>query len=455
MRALSLLRETAGHATEPSLEAQQRACLDYCARTGLEVGPAFTQTAHGAPGAALDALIEASSDGQRAFTVVVVADLSVLGAHVRDQLRAYGRLLACGLPLRLADGGGPETELVAAWSSRGGDERRRQQVRQGMRRRALRGEVQGRPPYGYHVVERHLQPDDTEAHVVREIFRLAVEENLGVRRITQLLNESGMRTRSGAEWTMTSVRGVLRNAVYTGTYQRLGVIVPRAHPAIVPLERFRAAQQLLERRRTATPVRARHEYLFAGVAHCGACGSPMIGVYRARGPGGSPYVYYQCEARTNRSTCAYHTRRAEDLEAAVHDRLARPRRGAAAAAAPVVSSTSSEPTLDARRAALRRDIERLLDAATLGRITAAQFRDGAATLGRADLAITAAERALLRPATGVARSEATRRRALGVTRRRLLTEWETLGFDERRRLLHEVVADIVVRDSAIEVVLHG
>lgn len=454
MRALCLLREPIVHAPEFTLEAQQRACLDLCARAGLEVGPTFTQTAAAVPDTALDALLAAANAGPRMFTVVVVMDLSVLGLHVRDQFRAYGRLLASGLPLRLTTGGEPEAELIAAWASRGGDERRRQQVRQGMRRRALRGEVQGRPPYGYRVVERHLQPDGAEAEVVREIFRLAVEDRLGVRRIAQALNETGKRTRTGAEWTMTSVRGVLRNAVYTGTYQRLGVVVPRAHPAIVPVERFRAVQQQLEQRRTATPARVRHEYLFAGLAHCGACGSPMIGVHRARGADGSAYVYYQCEARTNRSTCAYHTRRVEEIEAAVRDRLSQPRRGTTVARPTPLGADTAGSTLDARRAALRRDIERLLDAAVLGRITSAQFRDGAETLGRADLAIAQAEHAPVRVAAART-SDAARRRALGMLRRRLLAEWDSLAIEEHRALLREVVADIVVGDTAIDVALIG
>ncbi len=101
-----------------TFEAQQRAFLDECARSGLEVGPTFTETAAG-PAAPefrrmLRTLLDPAGSRQRGFTTVVVASLDVLGATAREQARRYLQLETLGLPLRLADGGDADAALLAA-----------------------------------------------------------------------------------------------------------------------------------------------------------------------------------------------------------------------------------------------------------------------------------------------------------------------------------------------------
>ena len=142
MRAVGYLRGL----PERSLEAQYRAYLDYCERHGLEAGAAFTEaelserrSASGRGRAASGQRHSVSSDApqlrrllrqlrgqQGAFTVVVVAELAVLGASATEQGRRYLQLEALGLPLRLADGGDPDRALIVAWQDRGG---RRAQAR--------------------------------------------------------------------------------------------------------------------------------------------------------------------------------------------------------------------------------------------------------------------------------------------------------------------------------------
>ena len=110
----------------------------------------------------------------------------------------------------------------------------------------------GRPPYGYHVGPRNrLEPVDDESLVVRYIFRLYLHEGLGIRLIARRLNEEGLRTRRDRPWSMVSIRDILRNRAYLGTYQRLGVLVPGTHPALVSPDDFRRVK---ERLKTVAPT---------------------------------------------------------------------------------------------------------------------------------------------------------------------------------------------------------
>ena len=136
---------------------------------------------------------------------------------------------------------------------------------------------------------------------------------------------------------MVSIRDILRNRAYLGTYSRFGVRVPGSHPSLVSTDDFRIVQDRLNARRTSYAPRVASQFLLSGIAHCGYCGNKLIGVSRKqswkRQSGekvSNSYRYYQCESRTNQSVCSYHTRRADDLEAQVRQALGdgvRQRRG--------------------------------------------------------------------------------------------------------------------------------
>lgn len=441
------------------LAEQQRRFLDYCALHSLEAARLYQEDAERDNAPQFRRMVRDLGGEQRRFVTIVVASLDVLGSTARERARRYLQLQALTLSLRIADGSDPETALLSSWLARDTRERRRDQVREGMRRRALRGEVLGRAPYGYRVVDRHLHIDPVEGQVVREIFRRYLDEDEGVRVIARRLNEAGVLTRRGGTWSMVSVRGVLRNPVYTGTYRRLGVVVATEHDAIVPRARFYAAQERLARRRTSGGPQVRSHYLLSGLARCGYCGNSLIGVRRVRHPRRPGdalvvYTYYQCESRTNQSRCAYHTRRAPELEAIVRERL---REGPPAGLTP-----SEEPaTLDdelsrlrARRDGIRRQLDALLERHARGEWTVEQLRGEASGLALEDLAAEERSETLTqrRQASVDGRKRAS---ALARARTRLAREWDALDFQERQDLLREVVTAVVVTDQDVRVDFAG
>jgi DNA invertase Pin-like site-specific DNA recombinase len=457
MQAVCYLRPT----PSLSLEAQTRAFLAECERERFEVGPTYTETSAeaGAPEfrRMLRELLGTAGAGQRGFAVVVIAALDVLGSTAREQARRYLQLEALRLPLRIAGGLDADAALLSAWSERSSAERRREQVRSGMRDRALRGEVLGRAPYGYRVVNRHLRVHDAEAEVVQEIFARYLDEGEGVRLIAAGLNERGIRTRRGGAWSIASVRAVLRNAVYVGTYRRLGVVVPTEHEPVIDRERFMAAQELLSERRTSFTRQGRGEYLLTGLATCGYCGNRLIGARRAsrarvRPGAGSVLTYYQCESRANHGQCEYHTRRAAELEAAVRAQLKDAPAGSSRP--PRREHAWRDETAASHREGLRRRLDTLLERRVRGEWTATRLREEAAWLALEDL--QAEERADYEERwRSLLEEQADRQATLADVRTRLADRWDTLSFEERRRLLRQVVASITVTDDTLRVTLAG
>ncbi|MBI2171681.1 MAG: recombinase family protein [Chloroflexi bacterium] len=287
------------------------------------------------PAQAVDALC-LFLEAQKTPFLVTVANPLHLGKTPEQGVESLLRLDSLGARMVCIQEGrqDPLRELYDAMApaqEAGQTSDRAKHIRDAMYRKAARGEGLGRPPYGYHLgPSGKLEEVPEQGQVVRLIFHLYLEQGLGLRNIVRELNNQGHRTLRGQNWSMVSIRDILRNSAYVGTYRRFGLRLPRSHPPIVDREVFRRAQDLLEsrtpRRRQASP----QPFLLSGLAVCSQCGNHMIGVTRRqswRNKDGQRmhgvYRYYQCQSRTNQSVCQYHTWRASALEEAVAAELRR------------------------------------------------------------------------------------------------------------------------------------
>jgi DNA invertase Pin-like site-specific DNA recombinase len=465
MDAVGYLRESAGR---PPLAEQNRAFLEYCRREEFEPAGTFADgesSSTRAPG--FRKLLEHLRGAGGTQVAVVVPSIETLAD---DLAAAIGRSLQIenlGGRVVAMDGAGSgdvATDILAAWTSRDDSTRLGERVRAAMRRKAVQGEVLGRPPYGYKVGNRRrLELVPEEAVVVRYIFRLYLQEGLGIRLIARRLNGEGLKTRRGGNWSMVSIRDILRNRAYLGTYARFGVRVPGNHPALVSADDFRLVQDRLNARRTTSQQRTTTRFLLSGMAYCGSCGNKLIGVSRkqswTRKDGErveNSYRYYQCESRTNQSICDYHTRRAGELEAAVRRRITETLGAAdlpAADEAVVLAEEEHErDRLRSRMRSIDRRIERYVEAAVKGRVTKDRMHTksvgAAADRLAVEDALEAVERRIGQPlAAGDRRQQ--RQRQL----EQLVSGWDKLVFNERQRLLREGVSRITVTDSGVTLAL--
>lgn len=183
------------------------------------------------------------------------------------------------------------------------DSRRKSEaVSDGMRRRAERGEFNGRfPPYGYRRVNGgELLASASEAEVVRRIFR-EYAAGRSQQAIARGLNADGVPTQQGRQWYQGSVRAILVNAVHIGKVRHVADWYDGQHEAIVDDELWGKVEQLLEANaRTKGHGRGRRpkgRHLFTqGLLKCGGCGSSMDAVTKPNRA--SPdYEVYMCSGR--------------------------------------------------------------------------------------------------------------------------------------------------------------
>ncbi len=262
---------------------------------------------------------------------------------------------------------------------------------------------------------------------------------------------------------MVTVRDILRNRAYVGTYSRFGVRVPASHAPLISPEDFHCVQEQLDQRRPVTESRKMSPFLLSGITYCGYCGNKMIGVTRKqrwrRSDGTTrtaQYRYYQCESRTNRSLCDYHTRRAEDLEEEVRSGL-KSRGTIRSRAAGNGTQTVAEAEAQIRRLRdkarrLDRRLEECLESALSGRLNPEKLRLLGSSIAGEQLQL---EDKLLEShrLAELRVTEAQRQRQRDQVLRRLRDDWASLTFGERRELIRKALDRIVVKDDGIETVL--
>jgi site-specific DNA recombinase len=464
MKAIGYFQEPSG--TNGSLAAQNRAFLEFCEQRGYEVAVTFVDTPDGnGQRGGFRQLIDYLRRSESGFVLVVASSLDAIGHDQHEAMRRYFQLQGLGAQVALLDGNeDPMGSLVEAWSEDSERGRVGDRVRAAMRRKAVRGEVLGRPAYGYKVgMRRRLELVPDEAVVVRYIFRLYLHEGIGIRLIARRLNEEGYRTRRRGNWSMVSIRDILRNRVYLGTYARFGVRVPGSHPALVTPDDFRAVQDRLNARRSNYGRRQPQPFLLAGLVQCGYCGNKLIGVSRKQSwkrrsgsEAQASYRYYQCESRTNQSMCDYHTQRADALEEQVRLRLGAVDDSELMAAnghgAIATDWKAEAEQLQSRMRALDRRLDEHLTSAAKGRISREQLQKNSVSAASQRLVVEEEYEAAMRRVqerANVGERARARQKALA----KLLDGWDQLPLAEKQPLLRELVDRIVVKDDGFDVVL--
>ena len=452
---------------QTSLVAQNANFLEYCQSNGFEPTATFldadTSPDRERPG--LRQLLRHLNEEARGFTFVIVQNFSNLGHDATQAVRSVLQLRARGVQLvSLDDGPLDESSLIDLWRLHSDPDPDAERRRERLQERARLGQAIGRPPYGYHVGDHgRYEIDDDEAVVVRRIFDLYLQEGLGIRRIAQRLNEDGVHTRRGRNWSMVSIRDLLRNPVYIGRYDKLGVTVAANHHAIVSEPDFAAVGRQMVERRTAPGISHPSDFLLAGLVWCGEDQARMIGVTRrqqwrlASGETASAtYRYYQSEARTNQSVGSYHTRRADELEEEVLAHIRGERQGGEIAvlnigrddtvlAAEIAVAVSSA---EARLRAIDRKLTQLLEDAAAGDPPPSALPEAGADIiaeweaAHADLA-QVKDRALAQE------READRRRRRDQRLQRIRDDWDDLNFPQQRDLIEQLVDRVIVFDDSV------
>ena len=201
--------------------------------------------------------------------------------------------------------------------------------------RGRRGKLKAGKPlkeykiYGYDYVNGQYVINDAEADLVKEIYRLYLENTGGFHSIPEALYKKGIVSLSGKKFHPSTIHKILTHQHYTGTYfsyrtynKKTGAnshtILKRdtsewiqMHcPRIIPQDTWEAVQSKLARNRAERIRENKYNALFQGVLYCEACGHKMrLTRYKTA-------MYYACgQNRDTPGSCDSKMIRAEVLDA--------------------------------------------------------------------------------------------------------------------------------------------
>lgn len=184
----------------------------------------------------------------------------------------------------------------------------RQNVKRGMRYNAENGLFNGHSVLGYTVDENKRYTIDPEkGPIVQRIFAdYAAGKRLAV--IAEELNNQGIRTLKGTQFTINGLRTILHNRSYTGVYRFSDIVIKDGIPPLVSEELFEQVQtRFAQNKRKGAQIAHNTEedsaprYWLTGHLYCGYCGGAMQGMSGTSKTGARHYYY--CCANQRRHKC--------------------------------------------------------------------------------------------------------------------------------------------------------
>lgn len=144
--------------------------------------------------------------------------------------------------------------------------------------------------------DRHFQVDEDTAPVVREIFEMYANGKT-VTEIITMMNARNIVTSRGSAFNKNSLRKMLQNKRYIGTYTYKGTEIPNGIPRIIDDDLFMQVQEMMKKNRKAPArARAKEEYLLTTKLFCGHCKEMMTG-YSGTSHTSAVHHYYICNNR--------------------------------------------------------------------------------------------------------------------------------------------------------------
>ena len=174
-----------------------------------------------------DSFIEMMRDAKRGkFDLICTKEVSRFARNTLDSLSCTRELLNYGVAVLFENDNLNTVDedcdfRLTTMASLAQEESRKtsERLKFGFRESVKKGTVLGNDSiWGYRKEKGKLVIVPEEAEMVRTIFDLYANENLGVRAIAKILSDSGLRNTNGNPFSFSTIKGILVNPKYKGFY---------------------------------------------------------------------------------------------------------------------------------------------------------------------------------------------------------------------------------------------
>ena len=297
--------------TEQSIEGQIRVCKQYAEKNRLLVVDSYIDRATTGTNdnrAAFQQMLKDSK--RRQWSVVIVYKLDRFARNKYESVVNRKKLTDNGVELVSAMENIPDTPegklflAVIEGFNEYFSEDLKQKVNRGLKESWLKGNATGGlPPYGYVIKDKKYVIDETEAEVVREIFRKYAQGYRAVS-IAEDLKARNVRRKCGKHINHKYVYVILHDRRYTGVVEHQGTEYGNIFPPIITKELWLQVNAINEENKIA-PGRKKeiYDYILSGKLVCGNCKQRMSGESGTSKSGEIHYYYVCLSKRKKKANC--------------------------------------------------------------------------------------------------------------------------------------------------------
>ncbi len=313
--------------TEQSIEGQLRVCYDYARRQDLTVvGEYIDRALTGTIDKRPQFLKMIEDSRKKTFDYVLVYQLDRFARNRYDSANYKAKLKKNGVRVISAkenisdDASGILIEGVLESMAEYYSAELSQKVKRGIKESLTKGKfIGGHGLFGYNTVDKKWVINPNEAEIVRDMFA-CYKSGEKAKSIVNRLNESGVRNKSGAKFTVNSFAKIIRNGKYAGIVINNGETYENVVPAIVDKTTYEACNRIMDNQRHKQKTVQEHsEYVLSGKLFCGNCGTLMT-AEDGTSHTGKIYHYYKCfNRKKNKEQCNKCNITKEKLESLVFE----------------------------------------------------------------------------------------------------------------------------------------
>lgn len=312
--------------TEQSIDGQVRVCEEYAKNNGYIVINKYIDRATTGTNTNRPAFLQMIQDARsQEFTHIICYKLDRFARNQYDSVIYKHRLKELGIRVVSAtevindSAEGRLMECILEAMAEMFSEDLSQKVKRGLKESVLKGTFTGGYIlFGYKVVNKHVEIDELNAQIVRQIFE-DYANGKSKKEIVEDLNKKGIKTSAKKPFVINSLYNLLTNRKYIGENYYNGELTEHGYPQIIERDLFEKVQKSLNKRKhKQAKYKAIEEYLLSGKAYCGLCGSPLVGT-AGTSKSGERHYYYNCARKYKDHTCTLHSLQKKQLESDVID----------------------------------------------------------------------------------------------------------------------------------------
>ncbi|MGN0150797.1 MAG: recombinase family protein [Clostridia bacterium] len=261
----------------------------------------------------------------REYDILITREVSRLSRNIQHFYEFVRPLVKKGIQIFFlddeVDSNMPDFETrVASLISHAQDESRKtsQRVKRGQKIAMQSGSVFGNSLLGYDLRDTKLYINRKGAEIVRKIFDMYVNRDMGIRQIKKALERENIKTmKNNINWSIKSIYSILRNEKYCGdlvqqktytpdylTHEKKKnpgrtITIKNHHEPIISRAMWNKAQEKLNRKSPDTADCISNRYVMSGKIKCSECGKSFVSRTRKNRDGSLTKVWRCSTANTD------------------------------------------------------------------------------------------------------------------------------------------------------------